>query len=316
MNASTKVYVSNSKEDSTPYLSIFIPTYNDSTDLSTCLKSLSHLDYPKRKLEIIIWDNASNDDTVDMVRKTYEEMKKEGWLNLLLIEWDRNEGTYIPYNLALRHISAQAEYILGLDADVELAPNTLTNLVAAAAGDRVAVVGARSVYFSKPDLTSFGAGFVSGWTARYGEEDAQKKTECDYVIGCCWLLDREIFERLECLDPDYYLLHWEVDYCLRVKNNGFRVIYEPKAVAKHNIPLKGTRNPERLYYLYRNKFLLIRKIPTFFKSPWTFFFCSGFSLARLLIVLPWSLKWAEIRGGLEGLYDGLLDKRGKKENLL
>jgi GT2 family glycosyltransferase len=299
-----------------PFITIFIPTYNDQKDLSACLTSLSQLDYPKKNMEIVIWDNASNDDTVDMVRETYEAMKEEGWLNLSLIEWDRNEGTYVPYSLALRHMSSQTEYILGLDADVELAHDTLTNLIVAATDDRVAVVGARSVYLSNPKMTSQGAGFVSGLTARYGEEDAQKRIECDYVIGCCMLLNKKVFLELDCFDPDYYLLHWEVDYCLRVKNNGFRIIYEPKAVAKHNIPLKGTRNPERLYYLYRNKFLLIRKIPTFFRSPWTILFCSGLSLARLLIFLPWSLKWAEIRGGLEGLYDGLLDKRGIKENLL
>jgi GT2 family glycosyltransferase len=281
-----------------------------------CLLSLNGLDYPRGNIEIVIWDNGSEDDTVRMVQERFDQMKNDGWLNLSLIEWDRNEGTYVPYNLALPHMSTQTEYILGLDADVELANDTLTNLVVAATDDRVAVVGARSVYSSNPKLTSHGAGFVSGLTARYCEEDAQKRIECDYVIGCCVLLNKKVFLELDCFDSDYYLLHWEVDYCLRVKNNGFRIIYEPKAVAKHNIPLKGTHNPERLYYLYRNKFLLIRKIPTFFRSPWTLLFCSGFSLARLLIFLPWSLKWTDIWGGLKGLYDGLLDKRGKKENLL
>ncbi len=40
---------------------IFIPTYNDQTDLSPCLESLRRLDYPKQKMEIAIWDNHSLD---------------------------------------------------------------------------------------------------------------------------------------------------------------------------------------------------------------------------------------------------------------
>ena len=79
-----------------PYITIFIPTYNDQTDLSACLESLRGLDYPKEKSEIVIWDNGSQDDSVVMVRERYGQMKDEGWLNLRLVESDRNKGTYVP----------------------------------------------------------------------------------------------------------------------------------------------------------------------------------------------------------------------------
>lgn len=245
--------------DTLPHVSLFIPTFNDCTDLLPCLESIRRLNYPKHKMEIIIWDNASADDTVEMVRKRFSEMEKDGWLRLKLVEWAKNEGSYIPYNLALKHLSPQSQYILGLDADVELSENVLISLTSAAQEDRVAVVGVRSVYYDNPSLTSHGAGFVNQWAGLYGEKNPETSIGCDYVIGCCWLLHRGVFEELGGFDPDYYINHWEVDYCLRAKKKGYRILYEPRAIARHKIPLMGTVNPERIHYLYRNKIMLIKK---------------------------------------------------------
>jgi GT2 family glycosyltransferase len=297
-----------------PFITIFIPTYNDERDLSACLDSISGIDYPSEKVEIVIWDNASRDDTVNMVWKRYDQMQAQDWLNLSLTEWHRNEGSYIPYNLVLPRLASRTEYILGLDADVEIAPEALTHMVAAAQRDNVAVVGARSVYFDKPGLTSHGAGFVNSRTALYGEKDSKGNVECDYVIGCCWLLNRLVFEELGRFDPDYYINHWEVDYCLRAKRKGFRIIYEPRATAKHKIPLAGTPDPDRIYYLYRNKILLIRKNPEFFKLPFAFPLCFCLSLGRILSSFAWQGKIPEMKSALVGLYDGLSDKRGEKFN--
>jgi GT2 family glycosyltransferase len=300
--------------DFTPSVSIFIPTYNDERDLSSCLESICHLDYPKNKLEIVIWDNASQDDTIDMVQERYREMTKEGWLNLSLIEHHSNEGSYIPYNLVLPLLSSRTKYILGLDADVEIAPEAPTRMVAAAQQDKVAVVGARSVYFDKPGLTSHGAGFVNSRTARYSEKDSTGQIECDYVIGCCWLLNRVVLGELGCFDPEYYINHWEVDYCLRAKQRGFRIIYEPQATAKHKIPLAGTPGLDRIYYLYRNKIMLIRKNPEFFKLHLAFPLCFSLSLGRILFSFSWQGKVLEMKSALLGLFDGLSNKRGEKSN--
>jgi GT2 family glycosyltransferase len=299
-----------------PLISIFIPTYNDEQDLSACLESIRHLYYPREKVEIIVWDNGSQDNTSEMVRQRYREMTKEGYLNLSIIEHHRNEGSYIPYNLAVSHLSSKTQYILGLDADVELSSDLLSKMVDAARSDQVAVVGARSVYYEKPELTSHGAGFVSGWTARYSEKDSKEQIECDYVIGCCWLFDRTVFEDLGCFDPDYYINHWEVDYCLRAKRKGFRIIYEPRAIAHHKIPLEGAVNPERIYYLYRNKLILIRKNRAFFKHPLTTLACIGLSLGKLFFLFLSSMGSFQINVALRGLYDGIRSKTGSTFSLL
>ncbi len=297
-----------------PNVSIFIPTFNDRKDLLPCLESIRRLDYPKEKIEIVVWDNASNDGTGEAVKGLFSKMKSTAWADLKLIEWNKNEGSYIPYNLVQEHFSQKSQYILGLDADIEFSGNMLIDLVHAAQEDRTAVVGARSVYHDNPEKTAHGAGFVDPWTGSYGEKEPEKSIECDYVIGCCWLLSRSVFKFLGGFDPDYYINHWEVDYCLRARQNGYRVFYEPKAIAQHKIPLHGTLNPERIYYLYRNKLILIKKI---FRPPgkWSalvFHLIFGFPKALSdSLMRRRGYDHAEIKAILRGIGDGCMGRLGK-----
>jgi len=52
-----------------PFISVIIPTYNESEYILRCLESLKNLDYPKSRYEIIVVDNGSTDDTVSICRK-------------------------------------------------------------------------------------------------------------------------------------------------------------------------------------------------------------------------------------------------------
>src|SRR3989442_1314343 len=224
-----------------PLVSIFIPAYNDAAPLAACLESLGGLDYARGQTEIVVWDNASLDDTGRRVVEAFDRMRRQGWLNLRLLRSPRNEGSYVPYNLAEAQLDPRGAYILGLDADVEVAPDVLTRLVAVADEGRVAVVGARSVYFDRPDRTAHGAGFVARWSARYGHADPDEPIDCDYVIGCCWLLDRRAFREIGGFYPRFFINHWGVDYCLRLQQRGSRIPDEPRAVARHKITPGGTR---------------------------------------------------------------------------
>ena len=297
-----------------PSISIFIPTFNDQSDLLPCLESIRRTDYPREKIEIVIWDNASTDNTVQMVQDRFREMKEEGWLQLSLIQNDKNEGSYVPYNLVFPKLSQQTQYILGLDADIELASDTITALIEAAQEDRAAVIGARSVFYDYPERTSHGAGFVNRWTASYGGKDTRERIKCDYVIGCCWLLKKSVFNELGGFDPEYFINHWEVDYCLRARSAGYNIIYEPKAVAKHKIPIGGTISKARLYYLYRNKIILIKKL---FPLPqrwiaWNFF--ALFSIPRSIfasIIRNKRLNFDELRFICKSFVDGFSNIKGK-----
>jgi GT2 family glycosyltransferase len=245
-----------------------------------------------------------------MVEQRFQAMAGERWASLRLIQNKKNEGCYIPYNLVVPFLAPQTEYILGLDADVEIDPTALSHLVEAVSGKRVAVVGARSVVYSNPAQTAHGAGFVNRWTATYSDRDARERIECDYVIGCCWLLDRRIFQELGGFSPDFFINHWEVDYCLRAKTRRWRILYEPAAVAKHKVQYPATCSAERLYYMFRNKLLMIRNNDYFKSRSLAMALCVLLSFGR---ILSSAIQTGNVKGAFNvwhGLYDGLRNVTG------
>ena len=58
-----------------PFVSIIIVNHNGKELMRECLDSLSAMDYPKSKFEIIVVDNCSKDDSVDFIKTRYRHVK-------------------------------------------------------------------------------------------------------------------------------------------------------------------------------------------------------------------------------------------------
>jgi GT2 family glycosyltransferase len=298
-------------------VSVVIPTINNCNDLLHCLSSIRILNYPKNKIEVIIWDNGSKDGSQKKIKHLLQEMAVENYFNLRLVESDENLGVYTSRDELLKRVDVNAEYILSLDDDVVL-PNTglsemlkVFDLI-----PNVGIVGPRVVYFDYPEDTQHGAGFVNLWLGKYGEIDSCKLIECDYTIGCCQLIRKEVVNCLGGFDRDYYTSHGEVDFCLRAKKAGYKIIYNPKIVVKHKVARGGTRTKERLYYLYRNKLFLIKKnaapLQKLTSLPlYTFFWLPKIILDSLLVNK--GINAGEIKVILKAIYHGIIGKVGKQE---
>lgn len=77
----------------TPKISIIVPNYNDASRISECIRSLLDLNYPKEKLEIIIVDNGSTDNSLQSIKAFPVK---------LLIEKDV-KGSYAARNLGVKN---------------------------------------------------------------------------------------------------------------------------------------------------------------------------------------------------------------------
>lgn len=295
-----------------PRVSIIIPTRNRYRDLVECIDSLRNLDYPKETLEVIVWDNYSKDESSKIVKELYEEMASGGWLNLALIESDINIGPYLPYNRLQNELNPDSEYFLGLDDDVLLDKYCLAHLVEVIRTvPRAAVVGCRGVYYDDPARTSSCAGFVNWWLGRFRTQDFDIVVECDYVIGCCWLIKRDLFVELGGFDQDYFTMHWEIDFCARARSAGYNTFYQPRALVRHKTsPTKRSG----LYYLFRNKILLIRRNAPLCQQITSFSLYLLFWLPKLCIdsvIANRGFKWNELFEILEGVLHGFWGITGR-----
>src|SRR3990170_2313546 len=79
--------------------------------------------------------------------------------------------------------------------------------------------------------------------------------DVDYVSGCAMLIKREVLEEVGLLDERFFLYYEETDFCARVREKGYRVVFAPEARIWHKISntTGGAYGPIFTYYMTRNR---------------------------------------------------------------
>lgn len=125
----------------TPFVSIIIVNYNGKHLLSDCLHSLTELDYPKDKYEVIVVDNNSNDDSAAFVHRNFPQF--------YLVRNQTNQGFVGGNNIGLHY--ANGEYIVLLNSDTTVDRTWLSEMVRAAYKPNVGIVNSK-LYYAVPFL--------------------------------------------------------------------------------------------------------------------------------------------------------------------
>jgi len=129
------------------------------------------------------------------------------------------------------------------------------------------------------------------------------------------LIRKEVIDAIGGFDRDYFTSHGEVDFCIRAKKNGFKVLYCPDVSVKHRVEKGGTNTPERRYYLFRNKLIFIKKnapIPLKWIALVLYFF---FWPPKILFDLLRRNELSDLRSVkmiFKGVWDGWLNRVGKR----
>lgn len=102
-----------------PTVSIIVPAYNEESCIGASIRALQQTDYPAQKMEILVVDDGSTDDTYEAATKQADET--------VTILQKQNGGKYTALNHGLEH--ATGEIIVTVDADSLLEENTLNTIV-------------------------------------------------------------------------------------------------------------------------------------------------------------------------------------------
>lgn len=170
---------------------------------------------------------------------------------------------------------ARGDVLVFLNDDVEpLAPEWLDLLCAAVSRDEVGVAGARLLY---PAGTIQHAGIVlgmadgAGHLGRYLLSSTywpwiHHTRDVSAVTGACMAVRAELFSRLDGFDAAFPVNYNDVDFCLRARAAGYRVLIENSAVLIHHEALSrdpGTRRTERIRFYRRWGHLIAQRDPYF-----------------------------------------------------
>lgn len=213
-----------------PRASIVIPVWNRADLTRTCLAALEATTRPT-DFELIVVDNGSTDETSSLLAEQAAAGK------LTVIANARNLGFAAACNQGAA--AAAADAVVFLNNDTEPSDGWLDALLDAAEAPDVGIVGARLLY---PDGTIQHAGIelvdgVPDHPFRFAAADlpdANCRRDLDMVTGACLLAKRSLFEEIGGFDTCYVNGVEDVDLCLKAREAGYRVVYEPAALLTHH----------------------------------------------------------------------------------
>ena len=224
-----------------PLVSILIPNMDHTDDLEKCLSSV----YKKtswNNFEVIVIENNSKEAA------TFDYYKKitgpEGYPRCRVVEYKAEGGFNFSAINNFGRKAAKGDYLLLLNNDVEVINREwLTELLMQASRPGVAMCGAMLYY---PDDTIQHAGIVTGLGGYAGHSHKYRpRTSGGYmfraatvqdfsaVTAACLLVRAEVFDALNGLDEGFTVAFNDVDFCLRARRAGWRVVWTPYAQLYH-----------------------------------------------------------------------------------
>jgi hypothetical protein len=210
---------------------------------------------PKVEIYILHCESPNGDallrETLEsLIRSDYENFQIKVIENGCSVPWlhwsgrinnPTNVGVAEGYNVGLG--AGSSPYVLLINNDVAVNPEMVSRLIAIGEADStIGIVAPRIYYYGTRKVWSDG-GLFNPWTGvtrhknirKIGPADKTPK-EVDWATGCCLLIKREVIQVVGEFDSAYSPAYCEdVDYCMRTRAAGWKIVVNPRATMWHKI---------------------------------------------------------------------------------
>lgn len=203
---------------------IIIVTHNAKNLLRRCILSIRKYT-PENTYVITVVDNGSSDGTISFLNSQKD---------INVIRNNRNLGFPRAINRAIK--KTNNNLIACIDDDIEITKGWLEGLTKYIRNKKVGIVGCKIVY---PDGRIHAAEYrikprmvVAKRELDIGQKEYVRQV--DGLIGPCWLMKREVVEKIGYFDERFYpCQHEDLDFCIRVRLAGYKIIYNGKLKVIH-----------------------------------------------------------------------------------
>ncbi len=242
-------------------IQISIITINFNGLKDTC-ELIDTLPLEDKSIEVIIVDNASNDDETYIIEQRYPQVK--------VIRSAQNLGFAGGNNLGIQ--AARGKYLFFINNDTFFRPQTsnfshLTNRLESS--PKIGVVCPK-IKFAWGDNPIQYAGYtpLSHITMRNhaigcGESDHEQYNTAHptpYAHGAAMMVKREVIEAAGLMPECYFLYYEELDWSMMIRRAGYDIWYEPAMTVYHKeSQTTGQQSPLRTYYITRNRLLFVKR---------------------------------------------------------
>ena len=217
---------------------------------------------------IYLADNNSSDDSIQMVTEQFPLIK--------IIKNDANYGYASGYNMALKNV--EEEYYALVNSDIEVTENWLDPILTIFDNKpEIAIIQPKILDFKNKSNFEY-AGAAGGFIDQYGfpfcrgrvfatiENDNQQyddEQEIFWASGACFFIRKEVYQKLNGFDGDFFAHQEEIDLCWRAFNLGYKVNYTYKSVVYHvGAATLNQSNPKKTFLNFRNSLvMLVKNLP-------------------------------------------------------
>jgi N-acetylglucosaminyl-diphospho-decaprenol L-rhamnosyltransferase len=266
-------------------LSYCVVNTNGREDLIACLEAIERTTPPDLEHEVLVLDNASEDGSAEAVRRIQggsadarardsatRGMSEEPPVSrgeIRLIAQERRTGKAENDSRLLQE--ARGDYCLLLNEDSELQPGAVAALLgalhetrrAAVAGAQLLAPGGRPVpcAWRLPSAGTALAGAVFLHRRLTVESGGTSTREVGWVQSSAMLVRRDAAEQVGWLDPDFFVYSDETDFCKRLQDAGWRILFVPAARAVHHDQMASDAAgaERRIVEFHRNRDRYLRK---------------------------------------------------------
>lgn len=300
-----------------PRVSIVILNWNSYQVTLDCLLSLRKMDY--RNFEVVLVDNGSVDDSPVKLLENVPEIR--------LIRNATNLGFAGGCNVGIRDaLHRGTDYLLLLNNDTIVAPDFLSQLVAAAESDeKVGAVSPKILFFDRPDRLNYAGGEHRRWRLfpkvfglrQLDDGSYDKIREVSFLTGCAFLIKARAVRQIGVLEEVYFHFYEDIEWSLRVLKAGYKDLYVPSAVVwhkEHYVTNKNQGNGFIEFYLARANMIFARKHVPLKLWPFKMPFFGAWMVYRTLVFSSrwdWQKVLSLYKGFLAGCFARLPEEETK-----
>jgi GT2 family glycosyltransferase len=238
-----------------PHVVVVVLNWCGEEDTAACLESLYASDYPR--LTVLLVDNGSPDGSGARLHRRFPDLP--------YLQTGENLGYTGGNNRAIEWANAHgADHVVILNNDTEIDAECVSWLVRTAESDPgVGGVAPRILVHDAPDRLWYAGGDLSlvrgtGQHRGEGERDLgpgrSGPEPISFMTGCCFLITRRALDAVGCFEESFFAYNEDTDLSWRLLDAGFRLVYEPRAVLSHKVPVEPSEpTPFQIVQRDRNR---------------------------------------------------------------
>jgi len=258
---------------------------------------------------------VDNSEDVSALGGLLSEFKNVEYIPVL-----KNVGFAAGCNVGIKKFyDSDADMVLLLNNDTIVKDDFLEKLINGMALNNADVATGKIYYYSAKNVI-WGAGGKMDWKRGMGVFYGNNATDnsqfdmcrlVDFISGCMMLISRTAIDKAGMLNDKFFMYCEDVDFSIRAKKAGLKLIYVPDSVIWHKVGAKKiTANPFFIYYFVRNSFFIIKQYGNLWQKTCYCLYSPIYYLVKIVLSPKGYLN--NFKAFFVAIWDGIISNDGRK----